>query len=67
MERESQKPIVIGRGGAMIKADRHRGARRDQREMERRVYLDLHVKVKAEWRDDERLLDDIEVQNRQVD
>ena len=29
-----------------------------------RVYLDLHVKVKSEWRDDDRLLDDINVQNR---
>jgi GTPase Era involved in 16S rRNA processing len=35
-----------------------------QREMERRVYLDLHVKVKTEWRDNERLLDDIDKQNR---
>ena len=35
-----------------------------EREMERRVYLDLHVKVKTEWRDNERLLDDIDKQNR---
>ncbi len=28
VERESQKPIVVGKGGAMIKADRHRRARR---------------------------------------
>ncbi len=30
-----------------------------QKYLESRVYLDLHVKVKSEWRDDERLLDEI--------
>jgi len=38
-----------------------------EHQLERRIYLDLHVKVKAEWRDNERLLDDIEVQNRQTE
>jgi GTP-binding protein Era len=28
---------------------------------ERRIHLDLHVKVKSEWRDDERVLDDMGV------
>ena len=64
VERESQKPIVIGRGGAMIKAIGTAARAEMEREMERRIYLDLHVKVKAEWRDDERLLDDINKQNR---
>ncbi len=27
-----------------------------------RVFLDLHVKVKSEWRDDDRLLDEIGIQ-----
>jgi GTP-binding protein Era len=31
---------------------------------ESRVFLDLHVKVKAEWRNDERALDEINLQNR---
>ena len=30
-----------------------------QKYLESRVYLDLHVMVKSEWRDDERLLDEI--------
>jgi GTP-binding protein Era len=30
-----------------------------ERYLEARVFLDLHVKVKSEWRDDERLLDEI--------
>jgi GTPase Era involved in 16S rRNA processing len=29
------------------------------------VYLDLHVKVRSEWRDDERVLDEIKAQNRE--
>ena len=33
---------------------------------ETRVFLDLHVKVKSEWRDDERVLDEINIQNRGV-
>ena len=64
VDRESQKPIVVGRGGAMIKAIGTAARAELEREMERRIYLDLHVKVKAEWRDDDRLLDDIDKQNR---
>jgi len=67
VDRESQKPIVVGRGGSMIKAIGTAARAEMERELERRIYLDLHVKVKAEWRDNERLLDDIEIQNRQVD
>jgi len=62
VERESQKPIVLGKGGAMIKAIGS-GARAElEAHFERKVFLDLHVKVKSEWRDDERLLDEIGVQ-----
>jgi GTPase Era involved in 16S rRNA processing len=34
--------------------------------LEKRDYLDLHVKVKSEWRDDERILDEIRAQNRET-
>jgi GTP-binding protein Era len=35
-------------------------ARRDLEAMlDGHVYLDLHVKVRADWRDDERLLDEL--------
>jgi len=64
VDRESQKPIVVGKGGAMIKAIGTAARAEMEREMERRIYLDLHVKVKTEWRDNERLLDDIDKQNR---
>ena len=64
VERESQKPIVIGKAGAMIKQIGIAARAGLEDFLERRVYLDLHVKVKSEWRDDERLLDEINVQNK---
>jgi GTPase len=65
VERESQKPIVIGKGGAMIKQI-GTAARADLEDyFQKHVYLDLHVKVKSEWRDDERALDEIRAQNRE--
>lgn len=55
----SQKPIVIGKGGAMIKRIGS-DARKDlERLLGGKVFLNLHVKVKADWRDDVRILDDI--------
>jgi GTP-binding protein Era len=59
VERESQKPIVVGKGGAMIKKIGTAARAELEHHFEARVYLDLHVKVKAEWRDDERLLDEM--------
>ena len=64
VERESQKPIVIGRAGAMIKQIGTNARRELEQHLDKQVYLDLHVKVKSEWRDDERLLDEIRAQNR---
>ena len=59
VERESQKPIVIGRAGGMIKQIGTAARAELERYLESRVFLDLHVKVKSEWRDDERILDEI--------
>ena len=40
-------------------------ARRDLEEMlDGRVYLDLHVKVRQDWRDDERVLDELGLRHR---
>jgi len=59
VDRESQKPIVVGRGGEMIKRI-GTAAREDlERFFETRVFLDLHVRVKSEWREDDAVLDDI--------
>jgi GTP-binding protein Era len=65
VDRESQKPIVIGKGGAMIKQIGTAARAEIEEFLQRRVYLDLHVKVKSEWRDNERLLDEIKAQNRE--
>jgi GTP-binding protein Era len=59
VDRESQKPIIIGRGGEMIKRI-GTAAREDlERFFDARVFLDLHVRVKAQWREDDQVLDDI--------
>jgi GTPase len=61
VEQESQKAIVIGRGGEMIKRIGTE-ARKDLEEtFETRVFLDLRVKVNPDWRNDDRALDDIGV------
>ncbi len=59
VDRESQKPIVVGRGGAMIKKIGTAARQELEKYFGARVFLDLHVKVKSEWRDDPRLLDEI--------
>src|SRR5262249_54359296 len=56
VDRESQKPIVIGRGGEMIKRIGTAGAADLERFFQTRVYLDLQVRVKSEWREDDRVL-----------
>ncbi|HLO76662.1 MAG TPA: GTPase Era [Magnetospirillum sp.] len=51
IQRESQKAIVVGKGGHQIKAIG--AAAREELEalLERRVHLFLHVKVKEDWQD----------------
>ena len=59
VEQDSQKPIVIGRAGDMIKRIGTEARQDLERFFEARVFLDLRVKVRADWRDDERVLDDL--------
>jgi len=60
VERPGQKKIVIGRQGAMIRQI-GTAARLDLEEfLETRVYLDLHVRCQPGWREDQRLLADLE-------
>jgi len=59
VDRDSQKPIILGRGGEMIKKIGI-AAREDlEKFFDTRVFLDLHVRVKSEWREDENVLNDI--------
>ena len=59
VDRESQKPIVVGRGGAMIKQIGTAAREELERFFETKVFLDLRVRVKEEWREDDRVLKDI--------
>jgi GTP-binding protein Era len=57
VESESQKRIVIGTAGRMIKAIGTAARRELERELSSQVHLDLSVRVRPRWRSDEGLLD----------
>jgi GTP-binding protein Era len=59
VERESQKAIIVGRAGAMIKSIGTAARQELERFFDLRVFLDLHVKVRPDWREDERALDEL--------
>lgn len=56
VERESQKGIVIGKGGAMLKTIGSAARGSIEQMSGRKVFLQLRVKVLAGWRDDETAL-----------
>jgi GTPase len=59
VERPSHRAIVIGRGGARLK-EIGSAARVDiEKLLGRQIFLELFVKVRERWRDDERLLDEL--------
>jgi GTPase len=62
VDRESQKPIVVGRGGDMIKKIGSAAREELERFFSMRVFLDLHVRVRADWREDDRILGEIGVE-----
>jgi GTP-binding protein Era len=57
VETESQKGILIGAGGRMIKSIGIAARRTIEREMGHRVHLSLKVRVRRHWRADEQALD----------
>jgi GTP-binding protein Era len=57
VERESQKGIVIGRGGETLKTIGSRAREEMELLLGTKVYLDLHVKVLKEWQRDPRALE----------
>jgi GTP-binding protein Era len=59
VERDSQKGIVVGRAGATIRAIGTAAREEITRALGARVFLDLRVKVKADWREDDRFLDEL--------
>ena len=56
-ETESQKGILVGAGGRMVKAVGTAARKEIEQLLDRRIHLDLHVRVRKGWRRDEALLD----------
>ncbi len=61
VERKSQKGIVIGSGGQMIKKIGQCSRSDIEDLLGLSVYLDLHVRVRTDWRDDPRALRDLQL------
>jgi GTPase len=57
VETESQKGILVGKGGSMIKSIGTLARPEVEHLLGRKVFLDLHVKVRPRWRRDERVLE----------
>ncbi|MHB0970462.1 MAG: GTPase Era [Thermoanaerobaculia bacterium] len=60
VERDSQKKIVIGRGGDIIKRIGSEARADLEKILGTRLYLDLHVAVRELWREDERFLGELD-------
>jgi GTPase len=56
-ETESQKGILVGAGGRMVKAVGTAARKEIEQLLDRRIHLELHVRVRKGWRRDEGLLD----------
>jgi GTP-binding protein Era len=64
VERESQKGILVGKKGSMLKAI-GTGARKDIEEfLGTKVFLGLHVAVRSEWRENRRLLTELGIDSK---
>jgi len=59
VERPSQKGIVIGKGGSMLKRVGTQARKELNRILDARVHLDLHVRVQKDWTTSERMLKDL--------
>lgn len=57
VERDSHKGIVVGEGGRMIKKIGQSAREEIEKMSERKIFLELRVKVNEGWRDDERQLE----------
>jgi GTP-binding protein Era len=56
VERESQKPIIIGKAGRAIKELGEKSRKNIEEFLEREVYLELRVKVREKWRSNQNML-----------
>jgi GTPase len=59
VERDSQKAILIGRGGSMLKAVGTAARKEIEAFLDTKIYLGLFVKVRQGWREDNRTLEEM--------
>ena len=59
VERDSQKKIIIGHGAQRLKQIGMRARHEIEKMLGHRCHLELFVKVEAEWRDQQNLLDEM--------
>lgn len=59
VERDSQKGIIIGKQGALLKKVGQQARTDIERLLGSRIFLELWVKVKKDWRNQERVLRDL--------
>ncbi|MEC0123915.1 MULTISPECIES: GTPase Era [Paenibacillus] len=59
VERDSQKGIIIGKQGALLKEVGKRARQDIQNLLGSKIFMDLWVKVKKDWRNQERVLRDL--------
>jgi GTPase len=62
VESDSQKGILVGKGGRMVREVGTAARKELERDLDARVFLDLQVKVRPRWRRDEGLLDRIGIE-----
>jgi GTP-binding protein Era len=58
LERNSQKKILIGKGGEMIKSLGKKARAEIEKFLDREVYLNLFVRIRKDWRKDKKFLKD---------
>lgn len=56
IEKDSQKAIIIGKNGSAIKKLGEAARESIEEFLDRKVFLELHVKVNPKWRSDEKIL-----------
>jgi GTP-binding protein Era len=59
VERQGQKGIIIGKSGARLKSIGVAARAEIEGFLKRKVFMELWVKVKEDWRSDERILKEL--------